>query len=91
MVSAISSTRTCARCGPATSCFRSAIPPGAADSWEIAPDGTKYTFKIHQGITFTSGNPLTAKDVKWSFERAKNIKGNPSFLLEDIASIETPG
>ena len=64
--------------------------PGAADSWEISPDGTQYTFKLHEGITFTSGNPLTSKDVKWSFERAKNLKGNPSFLLADIASIDTP-
>ncbi|MRR39085.1 ABC transporter substrate-binding protein, partial [bacterium] len=64
--------------------------PGAAESFKASPDGMEYTFTLRKGIKFSSGNPMTAKDVKWSFERAKNIKGNPSFLLEDIQSVEAP-
>ena len=37
-----------------------------ADSWTISPDGKTFTFKIHQGIKFSNGDPLTAADVKFS-------------------------
>ena len=36
--------------------------PGLAESWSVADDGVTYTFKIKQGITFSSGNPLTAEE-----------------------------
>ncbi len=39
---------------------------GVADSYSIAPDGVTWTFKIHQGIKFWNGDPLTAADVKFS-------------------------
>ncbi|MCB1715815.1 MAG: ABC transporter substrate-binding protein, partial [Candidatus Competibacteraceae bacterium] len=35
-----------------------------AESWEVGDDGKTYTFKIRPGITFASGNPLTAEDVE---------------------------
>lgn len=64
------------------------IVPGAADSYEVSEDGLVYTFSLHPGITFASGNPLTAEDVRWSWTRLKNIKGNPSFYADQIASVE---
>src|SRR5207237_7914091 len=43
------------------------------------------------GVKFqTSGNVMTSVDVKWSLDRAIGIKGNPSFLLDGITSVETP-
>jgi peptide/nickel transport system substrate-binding protein len=40
-----------------------------ADSWSISPDGNTWTFKIHKGIKFWNGDPLTAADVKFSVDR----------------------
>lgn len=43
-----------------------------ADSWEISPDGTVYTFKLRPGVTFHDGTPLTADDVIFTYETALN-------------------
>ncbi len=40
-----------------------------ATEWKVAPDGLTYTFKIHQGIRFHDGSPLTAADVKASYDK----------------------
>ncbi len=40
-----------------------------ATEWKIAPDGLTYTFKIHQGVRFHDGSPLTAADVKASYDK----------------------
>lgn len=61
-----------------------------AKDYTISGDGLTYTFKLRDGVKFVSGNKLSAKDVKWSFDRVKNLKGNPAFLAENIASTETP-
>jgi peptide/nickel transport system substrate-binding protein len=40
-----------------------------ATEWKVAPDGLTYTFKIRQGIRFHDGAPLTATDVKATYEK----------------------
>jgi peptide/nickel transport system substrate-binding protein/oligopeptide transport system substrate-binding protein len=45
-----------------------------ADSFDISPDGTVYTFHIHHGVKFTNGRELTADDVKYSLDRTVNPK-----------------
>src|SRR5919109_1970104 len=52
-----------------------------AESWTIADDGKTYTFKIRPGITFHSGNPLTAEDAAWSLQRVIKLNKTPSFIL----------
>ena len=52
-----------------------------AESWEIADDGKTYTFKVRDGITFHSGNPLTAEDAAWSLQRVIKLNKTPSFIL----------
>ncbi len=64
------------------------IMPGLAQSWEVSDDGLVYTFRLYEGTTFASGNPLTAEDVRFSWTRLKNIKGNPSFYVDAVASVE---
>jgi peptide/nickel transport system substrate-binding protein len=67
------------------------IVPDLATSSDVSSDATAFTFHLRQGVTFqNSGNPLTSADVKWSWERVMGIQGNPSFLFDDISSIETP-
>lgn len=52
-----------------------------ADSWTISDDGLTYTFKLKPDLKFASGNPLTAEDVAFSFERAVKLDKSPAFLL----------
>ena len=42
-----------------------------AESWTVSPDQTVYEFKLRQGLKFHNGDPFTAEDVQFSFERAK--------------------
>lgn len=44
--------------------------PVIFESWESSEDGTTWTFTIRPGITFHSGRPLTAEDVKATWDRA---------------------
>jgi len=41
-----------------------------AARWEVSPDNLTYTFYLRPGIKFGDGTPLTAEDVKYSWERA---------------------
>ncbi len=41
--------------------------PGLAESWDVSDDGTVWTFHIRQGVTWQDGEPLTAKDVAFTF------------------------
>ena len=43
-----------------------------AESWQQSSDGLRYTFKIKKGIKFHDGTPLTAADVKATYERLRN-------------------
>jgi peptide/nickel transport system substrate-binding protein len=53
----------------------------AAESWSVSDDGLKVTFKIRPGITFHSGNPLTAADVVFSLQRVVKLNLSPGFIL----------
>jgi len=68
----------------------SQIVPDLAESWEVSEGGSVFTFHLREGVKFHSGNEMTAQDVKWSWERAMGLKGNPSFLFEGVSSIEAP-
>src|SRR5579864_3628103 len=43
------------------------VQPGLAESWNI-PDPLTYVFHLHSGVKFHDGRPLTARDVKWTFD-----------------------
>jgi peptide/nickel transport system substrate-binding protein len=43
------------------------VAPGLAERWEI-PDPLTYIFHLHSGVRFHDGSPLTARDVKWTFD-----------------------
>ena len=64
--------------------------PRLASEWTISEDGATYTFTLLPDITFASGNPLTSADVKWSFDRVRNLQSNPLFLVEKITGVEAP-
>lgn len=43
------------------------VQPGLAESWET-PDPLTYIFHLRHGVKFHNGQPLTARDVKWTFD-----------------------
>ncbi|XAZ23386.1 ABC transporter substrate-binding protein [Sinorhizobium sp. B11] len=59
----------------------SKIKGDLADSWTVSDDGLTYTFKLKPDLKFASGNPITAEDVAWSFERAVKLDKSPAFIL----------
>jgi oligopeptide transport system substrate-binding protein len=46
--------------------------PGAAESWTVSDDGTVYTFKIREDAVWSNGDPVTADDFVYSFQRLQN-------------------
>jgi peptide/nickel transport system substrate-binding protein len=68
---------------------RDKLEPELAESWQLAPDGNSVTFKLRKNARFHDGTPVTAKDVKWSFDRAVTVGGFPTFQMA-AGSLEKP-
>jgi len=47
------------------------MAPSLAESWKVSEDQRTYEFKLREGLRFHNGDPFTAEDVKFSFERSK--------------------
>jgi len=54
--------------------------PSLAESWKESVDGKTYEFVLRRGLKFHNGDPVTAEDVKFSFER---YKGAGAKILQD--------
>jgi len=54
--------------------------PSLAESWTTSKDGLTYEFVLRKGVKFHNGDPVTAEDVKYSFER---YHGAAAKLLKD--------
>lgn len=52
-----------------------------AEGWTISPDSKTYTFKLKPGVKFHSGNPLTAADVAYTFQRVVTLNKSPGFIF----------
>ncbi|MEM9214495.1 MAG: ABC transporter substrate-binding protein [Cyanobacteria bacterium P01_F01_bin.150] len=65
------------------------IEPELAESWTVAEDGLSVQFNLRKDATFHDGTPVTAKDVKWSYDRAVSVGGFPSFQMK-AGALESP-
>ncbi len=67
------------------------LQPALAEKWEV-PDPLTYVFHLRSGVRFHNGAPLTARDVKWTFDSIMGGKlVSPKMGTYDkVASIETP-
>ncbi|MBO0736016.1 MAG: ABC transporter substrate-binding protein [Alphaproteobacteria bacterium] len=61
--------------------------PELAESWDL--HDLSVTFKLRKDATFHDGTPVTAADVKWSFDRAVSVGGVATFQFK-AASLERP-
>jgi peptide/nickel transport system substrate-binding protein len=62
--------------------------PCLAQSWSASKDGLTYEFALRDGVKFHNGEPVTAEDVKFSFERYRGAAHE--LMKEQVAAIETP-
>jgi peptide/nickel transport system substrate-binding protein len=59
-----------------------------AESWTLSPDGLTYDFVLRKGVRFHNGDPVTAEDAKFSFERYRGIYART--LKEHVGAVEAP-
>lgn len=64
------------------------LMPKLAERWESNEDSTVWTFYLRRNVKFHDGTEMTADIVRQSIERAKQLQGPPSFLLDVIENIE---
>lgn len=55
--------------------------PDLAESWVVSEDGKSITFTMRDGMTFHSGNPVTAEDAALSLRRVVILNKTPAFIL----------
>jgi peptide/nickel transport system substrate-binding protein len=65
-----------------------------ATEWKISPDGLTYTFKIHPGVKFHDGSPLTSADVKASYDKIifppQGVRSVRKNAYTAVAQVEAP-
>jgi peptide/nickel transport system substrate-binding protein len=65
-----------------------------ADSWAVSDNQLTYTFAIHQGVTFHDGSPVTARDVKASYDKIvfppEGVVSNRQGQYTMVEAIEAP-
>jgi peptide/nickel transport system substrate-binding protein len=60
--------------------------PALAESWTESPDGLVYEFRLRPGLTFHNGDPITAEDAAFSFERYRG--SGASILRQRVNRVE---
>jgi peptide/nickel transport system substrate-binding protein len=67
------------------------VQPGLAERWEI-PDPLTYVFHLHRGVVFHDGRPLTARDVKWTFDSLLEgkIRSTKSAAYRFVDHVDAP-
>lgn len=68
------------------------IVPDLAEKWDISPDGLIYTFHLRKGLKFHNGDPLTAEDFVYTYNRTLDPKlASPhANKLKAITKAEAP-
>lgn len=63
--------------------------PQMAESWEVADDGVTWTVKIHDNITDSQGNHITADDIVWFTQESMDRKLKPQFnKVQEVSKID---
>ena len=62
------------------------MSPCLAESWSVSADGLVYEFVLRREVTFHNGDPVTADDVKFSFERYRGVSAK--ILKERVKQVQ---
>ena len=60
------------------------VEPSLATEWERLDDGKRIRFKLRDDVRFWDGTPMTAEDVKFSFDRLLNVKDQPAVYASNL-------
>jgi peptide/nickel transport system substrate-binding protein len=60
------------------------LVPKMAESYSVSDDGKVFTFKLKPNLKFHSGNPVTAEDVAFSFQRVILLNLTPAYLFQAL-------
>jgi len=69
--------------------FTLKLEPCLAESYEIAPDQLTYTFHLRHGVKWHDGEPFTAADVKYTYDRVQDPKVDAAQLRVYFANIKS--
>jgi peptide/nickel transport system substrate-binding protein len=64
------------------------LQPSLAESYDVSPDGRVYTFKLRPTAKFCDGSPVTAEDVKFTFDRAMEKDSRVLWQFPNKPSVE---
>jgi ABC-type transport system substrate-binding protein len=62
--------------------------PRIAESWTVSPDGLVYEFKLRENARFHDGQPVTAEDVKFTYDAIQDPKTDSAALRNYLAGIK---
>jgi peptide/nickel transport system substrate-binding protein len=66
------------------------VVPDLAESWDVSSDNQHYTFHLQKAAKFSDGSPVTANDVKFSFDRVIDSDGSWSASMFPKMKISAP-
>jgi peptide/nickel transport system substrate-binding protein len=64
--------------------------PSLAQSWNVSPDASTWTFNLVQNATWSDGTPFTCADVKFTNDYMKANNLTMGYVLSDVQSVECP-
>jgi peptide/nickel transport system substrate-binding protein len=67
------------------------VQPELATSYTLSPDRLSWTFQLRHGVRFSTGKPMTSKDVVFSLQQALNPKSIWNFIDAPIKSVRADG
>jgi peptide/nickel transport system substrate-binding protein len=63
------------------------VVPLLAESWTTSPDGLSWTFKLRQGVTFSTGKPMDAAAAKAALDRTIKLGGGAAYEWSAVKKI----
>lgn len=64
------------------------LQPNAAESWTVSDDGLTLSLTLRDGLTFSTGDTVTAEDVAGTLERTRTTPGQQQGKLASVQSVE---
>jgi peptide/nickel transport system substrate-binding protein len=69
--------------------YTAKLEPCLAETWEISPDQLTYTFHLRHGVKWHDGQPFTAEDVKFTYDKVQDPKTDCPFLRVYFTTIKS--
>ncbi|NDG48020.1 MAG: ABC transporter substrate-binding protein, partial [Rhodospirillales bacterium] len=64
------------------------VRPSLATAWARTPDGRGWRFTLRAGVKFSTGNVMTAEDVKFTFDRILNMREQTQQYIKAVDRVE---